>query len=143
MAKFGVGLHPFPNSGLVVDRTKREVEVALDEFALEEIERVAVRLAVSRERVVAQAVRHWRDEESSGRLAARPPPLGDSACRHPPVPLVVDLPPSDWEAVQRAAGAHRIEPDTLIGHAVLLLLADFDSGRVAAHIAHSDNGLER
>jgi hypothetical protein len=143
MAKFGVGLHPFPYSGLVVDRTKREVEVALDEFALEEIERLAVRLAVSRERVVAQAVRHWRDEESSGRLAARPPPLGDSASPHPPVPLLVDLPPSDWEAVQRAAGAHELEPDALIGHAVLLLLADFESGRVAARVARSDNGLER
>ena len=143
MAKFGVGLHPFPNSGCVVDRTKREVEVALDEFALEEIERLAVRLAVSRERVVAQAVRHWRDEESSGRLAARPPPLGDSASPHPAVPLLVDLPPSDWEAVQRAAGAQEVEPDALIGHAVLLLLADFDSGRVAARVARSDNGLER
>ena len=143
MAKFGVELHPFPYSGLVVDRTKREVEVALDEFALEEIERLAVRLAVSRERVVAQAVRHWRDEESSGRLAARPPPLGDSASPHPAVPLLVDLPPSDWEAVQNAAGAHEVEPDALIGHAVLLLLADFDSGRVAARVARSDNGLER
>ena len=126
-----------------MDRTKREVEVALDEFALEEIERLAVRLAVSRERVVAQAVRHWRDEESSGRLAARPPPLGDSASPHPPAPLLVDLAPSDWEAVQRAAGAHELEPDALIGHAVLLLLADFDSGRVAARVARSDNGLER
>jgi hypothetical protein len=142
MAKFGVGLHPFQGSGFVVDRTKREVQVALEEFALEEVERVAVRLAVSRERVVAQAVRHWRHEESSGRLAARPPPLGDSACPHPPVPLVVDLPPSDWEAVQRAAGAQRIEPDALIGHAVLLLLADVDSGSVAARVARSDNGLE-
>jgi hypothetical protein len=126
---------------LAVDRTKREVEVALDEFALEEIERVAMRLAVSRERVVAQAVRHWRDEESSGRLAARPPPLPPSACPHPPVPLVVDLPPADWEAVQRTAGAHHVEPDVLIGHAVLLLLADFDSGRVAARVARSENGL--
>jgi hypothetical protein len=127
---------------LAADRTKREVEVALDEFALEEIERVAMRLAVSRERVVAQAVRHWRDEGSSGRLAARPPPLAPSADPHPPVPLVVDLPPADWEAVQRAAGAHHIEPDVLIGHAVLLLLADLDSGRVAARVARSDNGLE-
>jgi hypothetical protein len=126
-----------------LDRTKREVEVALDEFALDEIERVAARLAVSRERVVAQAVRHWRYEESSGRLAARPPPLAGSAGSHPPVHLGVDLPPSDWQAVERAAGAHKIELDRLIGHAVLLLLADFDSGRVAAHIAHSDNGLER
>jgi hypothetical protein len=141
MAKFGVGLHPFPDSGFVVDRTKREVEVALDEFALEEIERVAMRLAVSRERVVAQAVRHWRAEESSGRLAACPPPLAGSPCPHPPVPLVVDLPPADWEAVQHAAGAQQIEPDALIGHAVLLLLADFDSGRVAARVARSDNGL--
>jgi hypothetical protein len=143
MAKFGVGLHPFPDSGFVLDRTKREVEVALDEFALDEIERVAGRLAVSRERVVAQAVRHWRYEESSGRLAARPPPLAGSTRLHPPVPLVVDLPPSDWEAVQRAAGVNKIEPETLIGHAVLLLLADFDSGRVAARVADSDNGLER
>jgi hypothetical protein len=127
---------------LAVDRRKREVEVALDEFALEELERVAMRLAVSRERVVAQAVRHWRAEQSSGRLAARPPPSAPSACPHPPVPLVVDLTPADWEAVQRTAGAQHVEPNVLIGHAVLLLLADFDSGRVAARVARSDNGLE-
>jgi hypothetical protein len=126
-----------------LDRTKREVDLELDEFALEEIERVARRLGVSRERIVEHAVRHWREEEKSGRLAARPPPFAYPVGPHPPVPLAVDLPPSDWEAVRRAAGAQEIEPERLIGHAVLLLLADFDSGRVAARVARSDNGLDR
>jgi Ribbon-helix-helix protein, copG family len=126
-----------------LDRTKCEVDLALDEFALEEIERVARRLGVSRERIVERAVRHWRDEERSGRLAARPPPFARSVGPHPPLPVAVDLPAADWEAVRRAAGAQKIEPERLIGHAVLLLLADFDSGRVAARVARSDNGLDR
>jgi hypothetical protein len=122
-------------------RTKREVELALDEFALEELERIAGRLGVSRERIIEQAVRHWCHEESSGRLASCPPPFARPAARYPPVPLAVDLPPSDWEAVKRTAGAHEIEPESLIGHALLLLLADFESGLVAARVARSDNGL--
>jgi hypothetical protein len=119
---------------------KREVELALDEFAVEEVERVAGRLRISRARVVAQAVRHWLDEESSGRFAARPPAGDGRVGPHPSVSLAIDLEPSDWEAVQRAAEAQEIEPERLIAHAVLLLLADVDSGRVAARVARSKNG---
>jgi hypothetical protein len=126
-----------------VHRTKCEVELGLDEFALEEVDRVAERLAVSRQRVVAQAVRHWLDEQSSGRLAARPPPAGRAAGPHPTIPLAVDLPLSDWNAVRHAAEASETEPERLIGHAVLLLLADLDSGHVVARVARLEDGGDR
>jgi hypothetical protein len=125
-----------------VHRTNSEVELAFDEFALEEVERIAGRLGISRERMVAQAVRHWLEEEGSGRLAAKPPPARRIR-PHPAVPLAVDLAASDWDAIKRAAAAREIEPERLIGHAVLLLLADFDSGRIAARVAGSKNGLSR
>ena len=123
-----------------MNRSKCEVELALDEFALEEVERVAGRLGVPRHRVVAQAVRHWLDESSSGRLAAQPPPFERRAGPHPGVPLAVDLPLSDWNAVKHASKACAIEPEGLVGHAVLLLLADLDAGRVAARVARSNDG---
>ena len=115
------------------------VKTAVDECAIEGVERFAGRLGVSRQRVVAQAVRHWLDEASSGRLAARPPPLERRADPHSRVPLAVDLPLSDWNAVKHASEECDIDPDGLIGHAVLLLLADLDSGYVAARAARSDD----
>jgi hypothetical protein len=124
-----------------LNRTTCEVELALDEFVLEEVERVAGRLGVPRARVVQRAVRHWIDEQSSGRLAARPVARGPRHGPHPAVPLAVDLPPSDWEAVQQSARTNHIEPARLVGHAVLLLLADVHAGRIAADVAHSTNGM--
>lgn len=122
-------------------RTKCEVELALDEFALEEVERIAQRLRVPRARVVQRAIRHWLDEQSSGRLAARPTSSSPRAASHPAVPLAVDLAPSDWEAVLHASRVHEIEPECLVEHAVLLLLGDLDSGRLAASVARSTNGM--
>jgi hypothetical protein len=121
-----------------VIRTSCEVELALDEFALEEVERLAGRLGVPRARVVARAVRYWLDEQAKGRLAARPlAPQDDRAASAPAIPLAVDLPPADWEAVRRAADAYEVEPERVVIHAVLLLLADLDSGRLAARVARS------
>jgi hypothetical protein len=121
-----------------VIRTSCEVELALDEFALEEVERLAGRLEVPRARVVARSVRYWLDEQAKGRLAARPlAPQDDRAASAPAIPLAVDLPPADWEAVRRAAAAYEVEPERVVIHAVLLLLADLDSGRLAARLADS------
>jgi hypothetical protein len=121
-----------------VIRASCEVELALDEFALEEVERLAGRLEVPRARVVARAVGHWLDEQAKGRLAARPlAPQDDRVASAPAIPLAVDLPPADWEAVRQAAGAYEVKPERVVIHAVLLLLADFDSGRLAARVARS------
>ena len=122
-------------------RTKREVELTLDEFALEEVERVAGRLGVPRARIVERAVRHWLEEGSTGRLAARPPGSNSLQVAPHSVPLAVNLPTADWEAVSRAAEAQGVAPDRLIAHAVLLLLADVHSGRIAARVASSKNGM--
>ena len=123
-------------------RTSCEVELALDEFAQEEVERLAGRLEVPRARVVARAVRHWLDEQASGRLAARPPAgQDDRAATVHAIPLAVDLPAADWDAVRRAAEAHEVDPERVITHAVLLLLADLDSGRLAARVARSPAGM--
>jgi hypothetical protein len=122
-----------------VIRASCEVELALDEFALEEVERLAGRLEVPRARVVARAVGHWLDEQAKGRLAARPlAPQDDRVASAPAIPLAVDLPPADWEAVRQAAGAYEVKPERVVIHAVLLLLADLDSGRLAARVARSD-----
>jgi hypothetical protein len=121
-----------------VIRASCEVELALDEFALEEVERLAGRLEVPRARVVARAVGHWLDEQAKGRLAARPlAPQDDRVASAPAIPLAVDLPPADWEAVRQAADAYEVEPERVVIHAVLLLLADLDSGRLAARVARS------
>jgi hypothetical protein len=127
-----------------VIRTSCEVELALDEFALDEVERLAGRLGVPRARVVARAVRHWLDERASGRLAARPPaPQDRRAGSVHAIPLAVDLPPADWDAVRQAAGAYEVDPERIIIHAVLLLLADLESGRLAARVAGSPDGSQR
>jgi hypothetical protein len=125
-----------------VNRTKCEVELALDEFAFEELERVAGRLGVPCAKFVQHAVRHWLAEECAGRLAVWPSSLGLPAASHPAVRVAVDLAPSDWQAMQHAARSCSIEPEALVAHALLLLLADVDSGRMAARVARSSNGME-
>ncbi len=125
-----------------MNRTKCEVELALDEFAFEELERASGRLGVPCAKLVQHAVRHWLDEECAGRLAFWPPSLGLPATPHPAVPVAVDLAPSDWQAMRHAAQSHNIEPEALVAHALLLLLADVDSGRMAARVARSSNGME-
>ena len=123
-------------------RAMREVEVALDEFAIEEVERVAGLLGVPRARLVQRAVRHWLDALRAGRLAARPPGERRPA-PHPAVALAVDLAPDEWQAVNNEAESLDIEPAALVEHAVLLLLADVHSGRLAAGIARSPDANER
>lgn len=125
-----------------MNRTKCEVELAFDEFAYEELERVAGRLGVPCAKLVQNAVRRWLDEERAGRLAVWPPSLGLPAAAHPAVPVAVDLAPSDWQAIQHAARSREIEPEALVAHALLLLLADVDSGRMAAYVAGSTSGME-
>jgi hypothetical protein len=125
-----------------VNRTKCEVELALDEFAFEELERVAGRLGVPCAKLVQNAVRHWLDEERAGRLAVWPSSFALPAASHPAVPVAVDLALSDWQAMRHAAGSRDVEPEALVVHALLLLLADVDSGRMAARVARSSNGME-
>ena len=125
-----------------MNRIKCEVELAFDEFAYEELERVAGRLGVPCAKLVQNAVRRWLDEERAGRLAVWPPSLGLPAASHPAVPVAVDLAPPDWQAIQHAARSRSIEPEALVAHALLLLLADIDSGRMAARVARSSNGME-
>lgn len=117
-------------------RAMREVEVALDEFAIEEVDRVAGLLGVPGARLVQRAVRHWLDALTAGRLAARPP--GESRpAPFPAVALAVDLAPAEWQAVNDEAESLDIEPAALVEHAVLLLLADMHSGRLAERVARS------
>ena len=123
-------------------RAKREVEVALDEFAMEEVERGAGLLGVPRARLVQRAVCHWLDARAAGRPAARPPVQRRRAPYYS-VSLAVDLTPADWQAVSREAESLDIEPATLVEHAVLLLLADVHSGRMAAGVARSPGGNDR
>ena len=125
-----------------MNRTKCEVELALDEFAFEELERVAGRLGVPCAKLVQNAVRHWLDEERAGRLAVWPSSCALPAASHPAVSVAVDLALSDWQAMRHAAGSRDVEPEALVAHALLLLLADVDSGRMAARVARSSNGME-
>lgn len=123
-------------------RAKREVEVALDEFAIEEVERGAGLLGVPRARLVQRAVCHWLDARAARRPAARPPVQRPRAPYYA-VSLAVDLTPADWQAVNHEAERLGIEPSALVEHAVLLLLADVHSGRMAADVARSPHGNER
>ena len=52
--------------------------------------------------------------------------------------VTLDLSRVEWEAIEQEATRREIEPTDLIRHATLLLIADFDSGRIAREIADND-----
>lgn len=49
--------------------------------------------------------------------------------------VVVDLPAESWEAIELECALDDLPLERLLEHAVLALIADLDSGRVAVRIA--------
>ena len=91
--------------------------------------------------MIQQAVRHWLEVRGSQRLSVRAPRFGQSgsvtATR-----VRVRLAGSEWEALERSAADQGVTLERLLVHVVVLVLADLDSGRLAVHVARSDDEEE-
>jgi len=114
----------------------RTVTLTLEEFGRTLLEAQAVTFEVPPAAIVRQGALYFLAERGSERTATKIPHFGSSE----PTPgaegldLVVTLDEADWVALEEEAERQQASLERLLVHTTLLLLADLESGRVAARI---------
>jgi hypothetical protein len=108
-------------------------------FGRETLSASARRQNVKTDTLVHQAILYYLSQRDVDRISVRVPDFvrsqqepeanGDSHML-----VTVDLEKAEWAALAEAARAERVTLERLVKHAVLLLLADLDQGRVTARM---------
>lgn len=87
--------------------------------------------ALSPDEFVERAARYYLSERATGRPARRVPAFLTRGSHGRTSGFQVDLDKGSWEELEVVAEREGTSMERLLGHAVLLLIADLDSGRVA------------
>jgi hypothetical protein len=114
---------------------RRSVAVPLEGFARDCAQRCAQQHGLSLPDLLALAAGYYLDEAGSSRPALAPPRGLRLAAHREASEYELELPAAQWAALESLAGERGMELGALLEHAVLLLVADLDSGRVAARVA--------
>jgi hypothetical protein len=114
---------------------RRSVAVPLEGFARDCAQRCARQHGLSLPDLLALAAGYYLDEATSGRPARMPPRGLRLAAPRESTEYELELPAAQWAGLESAAREQGMELGALLEHAVLLLVADLDSGRVAARVA--------
>ena len=113
---------------------RRSLKLALDEFASATLEGEAARYSVSPGELVGNAVKYYLSDLDSGRPALKVPRFARAASS-PELDVEVNIDDSAWDQAEAAAARQRVSIERLLEHAAMYLIADLDSGEVAARIA--------
>jgi hypothetical protein len=113
---------------------QRRVALALGGFGLESAEALADRHGISHEILVQCAVEHHLERIVQRRPGAGPPPFERQPVQGG-LEVDVALPAETWEKLELESVLEGVPLEQLIEHAVLSLMADLDSGRVAVRVA--------
>ena len=115
---------------------RRSLKLALDDFGRATLEGEAARYSVEPAELVSHAVDYYLADRDSGRPALRVPRFGRTAApTAAPLELDVELDDRTWEEAEAEAARQRVPLERLLEHAAMYLVADLDSGDVAARIA--------
>ena len=109
----------------------RRVTLTLGEFVAEALHQQARANALSSEEFVDRAVRYYLSERSTGRPARKVPGFVKRGSDGRATELQCELEKALWDELEPVAEREGTSIERLIQHAVLLLVADLDSGRVA------------
>jgi len=107
----------------------KEVTLRLDEFGQEALDRLAERGTVSDGAAVTTAVLYYLADRTSARAAWRVPKFAAPAPRARRVKIRLD--DATWAALAEEADRQGTSSETLATHALLYILADLASGRIA------------
>ena len=118
----------------------RDVTLNLDEFGRQALSRFAQSDNGSLAKAAEMASLYYLGDRDSGRPAWRVPRF--SAAPDPSQGFQVEFDDATWEALSREAEAQNVSPETLAVHAVLYLLADVDSGRLAGSLAEALDAID-
>jgi hypothetical protein len=120
---------------------RRSLKLALDEFGRATLEGEAARYSVEPGELVGHAVQYFLADRDSGRPALRVPRFARADVQSP-LELEVDLKDRTWEEAEAEAARQQVPLERLLEHAAMYLVADLDSGEVAAKIA-ADSRIDR
>ena len=112
----------------------RTLTLRLGPFEREALDRYGISQRVTTDRVIGTAVLYYLRERDSDRPEWRMPELA----RAEPggaSEVEIELGHETWRALVEEAAAQSTDSETLARHALLLFLADVDSGRVAGKLA--------
>jgi len=87
--------------------------------------------ALSAEEFVDRAAHYYLSERSTGRAARKLPAFLERGSDGRAVRFQIDLEEASWAELRAVAAREGTSMERLLEHAVLLLIADLDSGRVA------------
>ena len=113
------------------------MSLELHGFVRTTLEAEAQRHTLSPGKFVEQAARYYLADRCSGRAAHPVPDFAREPTSAPQERLVVelDLEQRTWRELEAESELQGISVECLLEHAALYLIADLDSGRVAARIA--------
>jgi hypothetical protein len=118
----------------------RHVTLHVDEFGQHALERFSRDGKGSPANAIRMAALYYLADRDAERPAWRAPhlPPGSEPGRSLPVELDEEI----WRALSTEAAQQGVEPEVLALHAVLYLLADIDSGRVAGMLEDALDGAD-
>jgi hypothetical protein len=121
-------------AGMSPDRERHALDLSFDEFGWQALEAAARRHDETVENLIADACVYFAAEV--GRVATRLPrfrdPSGNADGQSRELELF--LRPGIWQVLEREAEEHGAEVSVIVGHALLLYLADLESGRAVRRI---------
>jgi hypothetical protein len=109
----------------------RRVTLTLGDFAAEVLHEQASANALSPEEFVDRAAHYYMSERSTGRPARKVPAFLKPSSGGRDAGFQFELEKASWDELEAAAESEETSVERLLEHAVLLLIADLDSGRVA------------
>ena len=117
----------------------RNISLTLDQFGRASLETQARSLGVPLAGVVRQAALYFLAERGSDRAARRIPRFArEQPAGADGMELALALDEADWLALADEAEEQHVTLERLLVHALFLLLADLESGRVAVRILEDD-----
>lgn len=119
---------------------RRSTELVVTDFLRCSLEHEARRYGLSVSAFLERAALYYLLERKSDRLAVRVPPLSrelPEGGRDCVLPVTIELRAQEWNDLDRAAASESLSVERLLEHAVLLFLADLESGHVAARLLES------
>ena len=110
---------------------RRRVTLTLSDFVANALREQARANALSPEEFLDRAARYYLSERSTDRPARKIPPFLKSGPNGRAMALELDLDDGSWEELEAVAEREGTPTERVLEHALLLLIADLDSGRVA------------
>jgi hypothetical protein len=117
---------------------RRSMTLALGGFGRQAIEEQASRYGLPPEKLVSRAVQYYLADRDVKRAARRTPRFRREAEAPGDLELELDLDAEAWKALREESKRQGVSIERVLEHAAMYLLADLDSGRVAARILEED-----